>query len=70
MYESIKILELMTSVLFNLVFTNTTILPCFFFIFLIIVLCFLIPGVIAKVVNLTVELEIPIGILPSGTSYS
>ena len=48
--------------LFNLDFANTTILSCFFFVFLIIDLYFLIPAVITQIFNLNVELVISIGI--------
>ena len=62
MFESIKTLEIKTSMLFNLDFANNTILSCFFFFFLILDLCFLIPAVIAQIVNLIAELVIPIEI--------
>ena len=51
-----------TSMLFNLVFTDNTILLCFFFFFLNIDLCFLIPPVIAQIFNPIAELVIPKGI--------
>ena len=50
-FESIKALEIKTSMLFNLNLANNTILSCFFFFFLIIDLYFLIPAVIAQVPN-------------------
>ena len=45
----------------NLVFANDTILLCFFFLFLIIGLHFLIPSVIAQIFNCTAEFAIPTG---------
>ena len=48
--------------LFNLGFTNNTILLCFFFFFLIIDLYFLIDAVIAQIFNPIAELVIAIGI--------
>ena len=48
--------------LFNLVFVNKITLSCFFFFFLIIDLCFLIPAIIAQTFNPIAELVIPIGI--------
>ena len=48
--------------LFNLDLANNTILSCFFLIFLIIDLHFLIPAVIAQVFNPIADLVIPIGI--------
>ena len=48
--------------LFNLDFTNSTILSCFFFFSLIIDLYFLIPAAIAQIFNAIEELVIPIGI--------
>ena len=51
----------MTSVLFNLDFANNTILSCFFFFFLITDLHFLIPAVIAQILNPIAELVIPTG---------
>ena len=41
---------------------NNTILPCFFFFFLIIDLYFLIPAIIAQIFNPIAELAIPTGI--------
>ena len=46
--------------LFNLVFARNAILSCFYFFFLIIDWCFLIPGVIAQIFNPTAELVTPI----------
>ena len=52
MFESIKALEIKTSLQFNLDFANNTILLCLFFFFLIIInLYFLIPAVIAQTIN-------------------
>ena len=48
--------------LFNLDFANNTILSFFFFVFLIIDLCFLIPVAIAQFYNSISELVIPMGI--------
>ena len=48
--------------LFNLDYLNNTILPCFFFFFLIIDLYFLISAIIAHIFNPIAELAIPIGI--------
>ena len=47
---------------FNSVLTNNTILSCLFFLLLVIDLYFLIPAVIAQIVNPSAELLIPIGI--------
>ena len=55
-------LEIKTSILFNLDFAKNTIFSCLFFFFLIINLYFLIPAVIAQIVNPVAELVIPIGI--------
>ena len=55
-------LEIKTSILFNLDFAKNTIFSCLFFFFLIIDLYFLIPAVIAQIVNPVAELVIPIGI--------
>ena len=52
----------MTSILFNLSFTNNTILPSFFFLFLISDLYFLIPTVVKQIFNPNTELLIPIEI--------
>ena len=60
--ESIKALEIKTSMLFNLDFDNKTILSCFFFFFLRIDLCFLIPAAIVQTFNPIAELVIPIKI--------
>ena len=59
----IKALDIKSSVVFNYVFTNNTILTCFFPFFLIIHLYFLIPAVIAQVFNPISEFVIPIGML-------
>ena len=48
--------------LFNFDFSNNFILSCFFFFFLIIDLCFLIPAVIGQILNPIAELLIPIGV--------
>ena len=48
--------------LFNLDFAINTTLSCFFFIFLIIDLHFVIPAATAQVFNLLADLVIPIGI--------
>ena len=58
----IKVLEIKTSILFNLDFANNTILSIFFFFFLIINLYFLIPAVIAQIFNRIMELITPIAI--------
>ena len=58
----IEELEIKTSILFNLDFAKNTIFSCLFFFFLIINLHFLIPAVIAQIVNPVAELVIPIGI--------
>ena len=54
-----------TSMLFNLDFTNSTILSCFFYFyfFLIIDLYFLTTAVVEQVFNPITELVVPIGIL-------
>ena len=54
-----KVWEIRTFVVFDLVFSSNTLLQCFFFVFLIIELCVLIPRVIAKSFNATAELPIP-----------
>ena len=59
--ESVKTLEINTSVLYNLVFANNAILSCYFF-FLIFDSYFLLATVIVKIFNLIAELVIPIGI--------
>ena len=51
-----------TCILFNLDFANNTTLSCFFFFFLVIEFCFLIPAVISQIFNPIAELVIPIGI--------
>ena len=56
-FESIKALEIKTSIVFNLVFANNTMLSCFFFFFLI-DLCFLIPAVIKVIFIAIAELAI------------
>ena len=61
--ESIKALEIKTSILFNWDFANNTILSCFFFFFLVIDLYYFSPVVIAQIFNPTPELVIPIEIL-------
>ena len=60
-YESIKALEIRTSIVFSLSLPNDTILSCFFFFFFIIDLYFLIPTVIAQMFIPTAELVIPTG---------
>ena len=60
--ESVKSLEIKTSALFNLDFANDNIWSCFFFFFLIIDLCFLIPAVITQIFNPIAILVIYIGI--------
>ena len=60
--ESIKVLEIQTSILFNLDFASNSIELCFSFLLLIIDLWFLIPLVIAQIFNPIAELLIPIGI--------
>ena len=57
-----KVLEFKTYVLPNLDFANNTIPSCFFFLFLIIDLYFLVPAVIAHIFNPIAELVITIGI--------
>ena len=59
-FESIKALEIKTSMIFNLGFANNTTLSCFFF-FLIIGLYCLILAVITQIFNPIVELPIHIG---------
>ena len=62
-FESIKVLEIKPSMVFNLDFANNTVPSCFCFFFLIIVdLYFSIPATVAKSFNPIVELVIPIGI--------
>ena len=60
MFELIKVIEIKTSMLFNLDFASSTILSCFFFFFLIIDLYFLIPEAIAQIFNPIAEFVIPI----------
>ena len=60
-YESIKALGIKTSIVFDLSFSNNTILSCFFFFFFIIGLYSLIPTVIAEISIPTTELVIPTG---------
>ena len=60
--ESIKVLEIRASMLFNFAFTNDIIFLCLFFFCLIIDLYFLIAAVITQIFNPTSELVIPIGI--------
>ena len=48
---SIRVLEIKTSMLFNLDFADITILSCIFFFLLIIELYFLIPAAIAQIFN-------------------
>ena len=61
--ESIKTLEIKTSMLFNLDFASNTILSRFFYSFLIIGLYFLIPAVIVQIFNPIAELLILTGII-------
>ena len=56
-----NILEIKTSIVFNLSFPNNIILSCFFFFYLIIDLYFLIPAVIAQVFTPTAKSVIPTG---------
>ena len=60
--ESIKALEIKTSMLFYLNFANNTILSCFSSFFLITDLYFLIHAAIEQIFNLIAELVIPIWI--------
>ena len=53
---------MITSLLFKLEFCNNTILLCFFFLFLIIDLYFLIPAAIGKIFNFIAEIVIHLGI--------
>ena len=55
-FDSIKVLEINTSMLFNLDFANDTILSCFFFLFLIIDFYSLILAAIAQIINPIAEL--------------
>ena len=62
-YQSIKAIEIKTSVLVNLVFANNAVLSCFLLLFfLIIYLYFLSAAVIAQIFNPTAKLIIPVGI--------
>ena len=58
----IKVLEIKTSMLFNLHLANNTILSCYFVFLLIIDLYLLFLGVTAQIINPIAELVIPIGI--------
>ena len=60
--ESIKALEIRTSIPFTLVFARNTIISCFFFYFLTSDLYFLIPSDITQIFNPAAELAIPIRI--------
>ena len=60
MYDSSKVLEIRTLIVFNLTFPSNTILSCFFFLF-IINLYFLISAVIAQIFIRTAKLVIPTG---------
>ena len=62
MFESIEVLEMKTSILFNFDLSNKTILSCLFFFSTIIDLYFVIPSVFAQIFNSTVEILIPIEI--------
>ena len=62
-YESLKPLEIKTSIVFNLVFANNTTLLWAFLLFLIIDLYFLIPAAIAQIFIPTTGLVIPTGTL-------
>ena len=57
--ESTNILEINTSTVFNLVFSNDTTSYCFFFFLLIIDLCFLIIAVFPQFLIPNAEFEIP-----------
>ena len=61
-FESIKALEINTSILFNFYFARNIILLCFFFFFLIIDLYFLIAAAIAQIFKPITELVFLIGI--------
>ena len=58
---SVKALEIETSIAFNLAFPSNNILSCFFLLFLIIDLCFLIPAVITQIFSPTAEFTKPTG---------
>ena len=60
-YESIGALEIKTSIIFDLVLADNSILSCFFFFFLIIYLHFLIPAVTVHIFIPTAEPKIPTG---------
>ena len=57
----VNALEIKTSIVFNLIFANNTILSCLFLFSVIIDLYFLIPVLIAQFFIPIAELEIPIG---------
>ena len=61
-YESIKVLEIKISIVFNLVFAIDTILSCFFIFFLITDLYFLIAAVNVQIFKPVAEPAITIGI--------
>ena len=61
-FQSIKDLEMNTSVWFDVDLANNTILSCFFFFSIIIDLYFLIPAAIVQIFNPIAQLVIPIGI--------
>ena len=58
-FELIKTLEIKTSMVFNLIVANNTIFSCFFFVFFIIHLYFLIAAVITQFSIVATELAIP-----------
>ena len=58
---SVKALEIETSIAFNLAFPSNNILSCFFLLFLIIDLCFLIPAVITQIFSPAAEFTKPTG---------
>ena len=58
---SVKALEIETSIAFNLAFPSNNVLSCFFLLFLIIDLCFLIPAVIIQIFRPTAEFTKPTG---------
>ena len=60
--ESIKALEIKTSIIFYLAFARSTILLCFFFFFLVIDLNFLIPAINTEIFITVAELATPTGI--------
>ena len=62
MSESIKALEIETSILFTLAFANNTILSFLSFFFLVIDLYVLIPAVFAQISNLIAEIVTPRGV--------